>query len=101
MTGYPDTLTQVINRLKSQGYTEDLNRHDNNALWSDPNAYRVDAVYRFEGPTNPDDESILYALSSDQYQVKGILVNGYGPSADPRTAALEQKLHRWPMQQST
>ena len=96
MMGYPDTLTQVINRLKSQGYTEDLNRHDNNALWGNPDAYRVDAVYRFEGPTSPDDESILYALSSDRYLVRGILVNGYGPSADPITATLEQQLHRWP-----
>ncbi len=95
MTESPDTLTQVINQLKGQGYTEDLNRQENNALWLDPDAYRVDAVYRFEGATNPDDESILYALSSDFYRVKGILVNGYGLSADPDTAAIEQRLHRF------
>ena len=89
----PDTLTQVINRLKGHGYTEDLNRHDNNALWLDPDAYRVDAVYRFEGATNPDDEAILYALSSARYRLKGILVNGYGPSADADTAAIEHRLH--------
>lgn len=96
MTELPDTLTQVINRLKSQGYTEDLNRHDTSTLWLDPDAYQVDAIYRFEGLTSPDDESILYALSSDRYPVKGILVNGYGPSADPITAALERQLRRWP-----
>ncbi len=90
-----DTLCQVINRLESQGYTEDLNHPEHNALRLDPDAYRVDAVYRFEGATNPDDQSILYALSSDYYRVKGILVNGYGPSADPGTAAIEQRLHRF------
>lgn len=93
----PDTLSQVINQLRQQGYTEDMNRHDDNTLWLNPDAYQVDAIYRFEGPTNPDDESILYALSSDHYRVKGILINGYGLSADPVTAALEQRLHRWPV----
>ena len=93
----PDTLSQVITRLRQQGYTEDLNRHEDNPLWLDPDAYRVDEVFRFEGPTNPDDESILYALSSEQYRVKGVLVNGYGLSADADTSALEQRLHRWPV----
>ncbi|MCY7359285.1 MAG: phosphoribosylpyrophosphate synthetase [Rudanella sp.] len=94
----PDTLSQVIDRLRQQGYTEDLNRHEDNPLWLNPDAYEVDEVYRFEGLTNPDDESILYALSSVHYQLKGVLVNGYGPSADADTAALEQRLHRWPVE---
>ncbi len=97
MTESSDTLSQVINRLKTQGYTEDLNRSENNTIWLDPDAYRIDAVYRFEGATNPGDESILYALSSDCYNVKGILVNGYGLSADPATAAIEKRLHRAPV----
>lgn len=44
----PDTLSQVINRLRQQGYSEDLNLHDNNTLWLDPDAYQVDEVFRFE-----------------------------------------------------
>ena len=27
-----DTLSQVIDRLRQQGYTEDLNRHDDNLV---------------------------------------------------------------------
>ena len=96
-TGSSDTLSQVITRLRQQGYTDDLNRHADNPLWLDPTAYQVDSVHRFEGPTNPDDESILYALSSVKYGVKGVLVNGYGLSADPDTAALEARLSRWPV----
>lgn len=92
----PDTLSQVINRLRQQGYTADLNQHEDNPLWLDPDAYMIDNVYRFEGPTNPDDESILYALSSSKYGTKGVLVNGYGLSADGVTAAIEARLTRWP-----
>ena len=92
----PDTLSQVMARLWQQGYTHDLNRHDDNPVWLNPGAYQIDGVYRFEGPTNPDDESILYALSSVEYGIKGVLVNGYGLAADPVTAALEARLTRWP-----
>ncbi|WP_208295692.1 phosphoribosylpyrophosphate synthetase [Fibrivirga algicola] len=92
----PDTLSQVINQLRQQGYTEDLNRHEDNPLWLDPEAYKVDEIFRFEGPTNPDDESILYALSSTKYGTKGVLINGYGLSADALTAVIEARLTRWP-----
>ena len=91
---FPDTLSEVINQLRQQGYTDDLNQHENNPLWLDPVAYTIDNVYRFEGPTNPDDESILYALSSLKYGAKGVLDNGYGLSADGVTAAIEAKLTR-------
>ena len=97
----PDTLSQVMARLRQQGYTvstdrDDLNRHADNPLWLDPDAYRIDTVFRFEGLTNPDDASILYALSSVKYGSKGVLVNGYGLAADAITAAVEAKLTRWP-----
>ncbi|MBC7891061.1 MAG: phosphoribosylpyrophosphate synthetase [Sphingobacteriaceae bacterium] len=93
--GLPDTLSQVISQLSDQGYTTDLNRREGNSLWLDPSAFQIDKVYRFEGATNPDDESILYALSSEHYRVRGVLVNGYGLSADPITASIEQRLQRW------
>ena len=103
----PDTLYQVIRQLRQRGYTEDLNPHDNNMVWLNPDAYQVDAIYRFEGPTNFDENgpptwSILYALSSERYGVKSVLVNGCGLSADADTVgtperALEQRLHRWPV----
>ncbi|WP_262893189.1 hypothetical protein [Spirosoma validum] len=41
--------------------------------------------------------SILYALSSVKYGSKGVLVNGYGLSANAVTAGIEQRLHRWPI----
>lgn len=37
--------------------------------------------YRFEGESNPDDNSILYALETNDGE-KGTLVDGYGPSSD-------------------
>jgi hypothetical protein len=57
-----------------------------------PDDFKIDAVFRFEGESNPDDQAILYAISSQNRNVKGVLVNGYGISAVDATDALIKKL---------
>lgn len=94
------TLSQTINGLKKEGYTLDFNIqqecivcHQSNTILS-PDNFEIDKVYRFEGESNPDDESVLYAISSPKYNVKGLLVNGYGISSDKASAAVVEKLQR-------
>lgn len=92
------TLSETVNSLVASGYTLDFNIHQeclichhNNTVLS-PDEFQIDMVYRFEGATNPDDESIVYAISSAKHGVKGILVNGYGISADETSSKLVEKL---------
>ncbi|HEY3386815.1 MAG TPA: phosphoribosylpyrophosphate synthetase [Saprospiraceae bacterium] len=93
-----DTMLQAIEALRKQGYTEDFNLQANcldcrdNTIQLEPHEFEIDKVFRFYGPSDVDDESILYAISSEKFQLKGILVNGYGVSADPLTAAMVRKL---------
>ncbi len=94
------TLSQTIDGLKKEGYNMDFNIqdecivcHQNKTVLS-PDDFEIDKVYRFEGESNPDDEAVLYALSSSKFGVKGLLVNGYGISADEASAALVEKLQR-------
>jgi hypothetical protein len=94
------TLSQTIEGLKKEGYTIDFNInqecltcHKTNTVLS-PDEFEIDAVYRFEGESNPDDEAVVYAISSPTYRVKGVLVNAYGPYADEVSSALVQKLHQ-------
>ena len=92
------TLSETINGLKKEGYTIDFNIEEENPvnhqanLISSPGDFEIDKVFRFEGETNPDDESILYAISSVKFNIKGVLVNGYGISSDPSTSILIAKL---------
>ena len=94
------TLAQTMSGLKNEGYTMDFNIHDEcivchqNQARLSPDDFEIDKVYRFEGESNPDDEAVLYALSSSKFGVKGLLVNGYGISADEGSSALIEKLHR-------
>ncbi len=79
-----DTLTEAIAALKVQSYADDFNMQSeylecrDGACKLSPRDFQVDSVFRFEGPTDPADEAILYAISSKKYVVKGLLVNAYG-----------------------
>jgi hypothetical protein len=46
----------------------------------------VERVYRFEGPSDPDEEAVVYALRCPICHGGGTLVSGFGPGADPELA---------------
>ena len=88
---YLSTLSETLAQLKKEGYTEDFNLRSNcvecpgSTIQLFPDEFVVDAYFRFEGPTDPADEAVVYAISSAMFNLKGTLVNGYGPSSDPAT----------------
>lgn len=92
------TLSEAINDLVLEGYTCNFNINSNriedasNNIALHPDDFEIDEIFRFDGMTNPEDESILYAISSKKYQVKGLLVNAYGMYADHDSAELAAKL---------
>ena len=93
-----DTLSEAMNELKKQGYTEDFNLEQdciigkNGKLKLISDDFVVDKFYRFEGESDPGDEAILYAISVPKHNIKGILVNGYGISAEPIASEMVEKL---------
>lgn len=79
-----DTLSQTIDALRKEGYTDDFNLQQN-CLECRAGQYKVfhdefviDKYFRFEGESDPADEATLYAISSTKHNIKGILVNGAG-----------------------
>lgn len=92
------TLSEVMNELRKRGYTEDLNLQSDclhcqgGKVVLNPDDFNIDRFYRFEGASDPADEAILYAISSEKHNLKGILVNGYGTSSNPMTDAMIRKL---------
>ena len=92
------TVSEVLNILKERGYTVDFNLRGSylecggNPLKIFPGEFMIDKHYRFEGPSDPSDEAIVYAISSPKYDIKGVLVNGYGISSDNITAEMIKAL---------
>lgn len=79
------TLSGAVEALKRRGYTDELTLTEdglyNNALPLDPSRFTIDSFHRFEGPSDPADMSIVYAVSSEDLGLKGLLVGDYGPNA--------------------
>ena len=92
------TLSEAVNDLQRRGYTDDLalGGHclvcDARGLSLDPAEFEIDEFHRFEGNSDPEDQSIVYAISSRDHGIKGILVNAYGPDASSMNQALVRKL---------
>ncbi|MCF2502167.1 phosphoribosylpyrophosphate synthetase [Dyadobacter sp. CY107] len=92
------TLTESLNELRNQGYSEDFNlrqnclecRNGQFKIFTDD--FKVDKFIRFEGDSNPSDAAVLYAISSDVHQIKGVLVNGYGIYSESITDEMLRKL---------
>jgi hypothetical protein len=92
------TLSETMNELRKEGYTEDFNlqqnclecRNGQFKVFADE--FKVDKYFRFEGASNPSDSSILYAISSDRENLKGLLVNGYGIYSEPVTDEMVKQL---------
>lgn len=93
---YP-TLSQAANDLRQRGYTHDFNLKGDCVeckaleLQLQPEHFVVDEFYRFEGMSSTDDNSILFAITSND-GVKGVLVDAYGVYANNLSEEMIKKL---------
>jgi hypothetical protein len=90
-----DTVTEAVNGLRDRGFELDLNLEEN-CLVCHEHKFKIEdfeivEVYRFEGNTDPADEAVVYAIESAD-GLKGVLVNGYGISAEAVSAEMARKL---------
>lgn len=91
------TVTEAINDFKKQGYSIDFNL-DENCFVCDGNDkyyledFEISALYRYEGNSDPGDVALVCALESKS-GLKGILVSGYGISADSTTQKMLEHLN--------
>lgn len=83
-TGFMIGLAETLKKLEEKGYTENLSaRYDHFEAQSGrvqlyPDDFVVDHLIRFENTSDPDDQSVLYAISAPAHGVKGVYVESYG-----------------------
>ena len=90
-----DTVTAAVNGLKQRGYTKDFNLEENCIVCHEdkyhPEDFEIVEVYRYEGNSDPADEAVVYAIEGRNGE-KGVLVSGYGISADEMSDEMVKKL---------
>jgi hypothetical protein len=88
----PTTVLEAVNLLDAEGYGEQfILRPDGIRCTACGTPHSIDRadvlrVYRFEGPSDPDEEAIVYGLRCPVCGAGGTLVSGFGPGADPELA---------------
>lgn len=91
------SLSVAIKALQEEGYTEDFNLIEegveSRSLKRQWNAGELDVVkfYRFEGMTDPGDNTILYVIET-KCGTKGLLVDAYGADTSSISPEMIKKL---------
>jgi hypothetical protein len=84
-----NTMVDCVNSLVLQGFNEDFKAREagleslsSHKLYK-PEEVKILNFYRFEGESDPADNSILYAIETSDGK-RGTLVDAYGPYADSK-----------------
>jgi hypothetical protein len=85
------TLSECLEISLDRGYTENFGVIDSGLTTDDeksvytPEDIMITNFYRFEGNSNPDDNSILRLIETDNGK-KGTLIDAYGVYADTQVS---------------
>lgn len=83
-----NTLSACVNKLVEDGYTENFKVDEQGLVPAEngkhykPAQVHIKDFFRFEGASDPADNSILYAIELDNGD-KGTLIDAYGSYNDP------------------
>jgi hypothetical protein len=85
----PETVVEALRLLKHDGYEIEFQLVDGSLVCdADDRAcpasdVEVERVYRFEGPSDPGDEMIVFGLRDPVSERRGVLASAFGSAADP------------------
>jgi hypothetical protein len=85
----PDTVVDALAELNRTGYDVEFRLEDGHLRWDGDtrtcpcSEAVVERMYRFEGPSDPGDEMVVFGLRDPATGRRGHLAAGYGPAADP------------------
>ena len=93
------TMVELTNSLLAEGYRENFMIGKNGMeaptikkIYS-PKEVKINSFYRFEGESDPADNSIMYAIETKD-GLKGLLVDAYGTYADPEVAKFIKEVEK-------
>ena len=85
----PETVVDAVRMLKDDGYAVEFQLVDGSLVCdADDQAcpatdVEVERLYRFEGPSDPGDEMVVFGLRDPRSGRRGVLASAFGPAADP------------------
>ena len=93
-----ETVREALERLARNGYVDGF-RADGDGLRSratgaiaPPESFDVDEIVRFEGESDPSDESAIFALRSSGGEIRGTYTVAFGTLMDAADAEMVRRL---------
>ena len=92
-----ETSTEALQDLKGRGFTKDMHLQADHITCNGqeskiyPDDFHVEEYYRFEGASDPNDSSAVYAIATRD-GIKGTLVDAYGTYAQSLSDEMIRKL---------
>jgi hypothetical protein len=86
------TLSEAVEGLRKRGYTANFEFLDktfkavNSGKTFRPDQLTIVEHHRFEGVSDPDDMSVLYAIEAND-GTRGTIADAFGPQANPELGA--------------
>ncbi len=90
-----DTLSQAVNSLTEEGFREDFRAGETGIIGSlfggsyQPEDLRIVEFFRFEGMTDPQDETVVFAIEAKDGN-RGTLVMSYSAQHDQNTELIKR-----------
>jgi hypothetical protein len=96
---YLKSLSEVSNKMVLKGYDDDFKIDEAGERLTSlktersftPEEIKIVNFFRFEGQSDPNDQSILYVIETAD-GLKGTLVDAYGPYSDRKLAEFITKV---------
>lgn len=100
------TLTGVMETLRQRGIHREFRMNEDCEMkyeGSDknykPDELRIVKTYRFEGPSNPDDNAVLYVVQDTEKNI-GIILDSYGADSNYPGQEFDTFLRDIPIEES-
>jgi hypothetical protein len=93
-----DTLTEALIDLHKRDFTYSFNIEEEGARCIEtgevfkPEDITIEEYHRFEGESNPDDMSVVYAVKTKS-GLKGTFIDAYGTYSNPHTARFLKRVN--------
>lgn len=85
-------LLEAVNGLRERGYIYDF-QYEDACLFCEkisekfvPSDLKITEYYRYEGMSDPEDSSVIYAIESKDGH-KGVIIDAYGAYSDEHKSA--------------